>query len=129
MRAENDEMRMDQKRKQLERSRVVSRGLRRGTIATAAAILCLSLACRPWQPASGRNSSEELYRKNCVTCHGINGGGADGPSLIARPHTPEEVAARVRSGGNGMKSFQGALTDEEINQVSQYAASLSQPKG
>lgn len=70
---------------------------------------------------------EDLYRKNCVTCHGVNGGGADGPSLISREHSPEEVAAKVTSGGAGMRSFAGELNQDEIRLVADYAASLSKP--
>lgn len=81
--------------------------------------------CRQWEPAPGASPGEDLYRKNCVTCHGINGGGADGPSLITREYSAGEIAAKVRSGGSRMRSFEGELSAEEIRQVSEYAASLS----
>lgn len=96
------------------------------TLALVSLVAAIGLGgCRQWQPAPGASPGEDLYRKNCVTCHGVNGGGADGPSLIAREHSPEEVASRVRSGGSGMRSFEGELNSEEIRQVSEYAASLS----
>lgn len=84
-------------------------------------------ACREWQPAPGATLGEDIYRKNCVTCHGVNGGGADGPSLISRELSPDEVASKVRAGGAGMRSFEGILTSEDIQLVSEYVASLSQP--
>lgn len=95
-------------------------------------LVCLAAAiglgaCRQWEPAPGASPGEDLYRKNCVTCHGVNGGGADGPSLIAREHSPEEIATKVRAGGSGMRSFDGELSADEIRQVSEYAASLSSP--
>lgn len=94
----------------------------------AVTALLTSGSCREWKPEPGATPAEDIYRQNCVTCHGVNGAGADGPSIIDRRHSPEEVAAKVRAGGPGMPVYQGRLSDAEITEVAEYAASLSEPK-
>lgn len=83
-------------------------------------------SCRVPPPGRGATPSEDLYRQNCALCHGVNGGGAQGPPIIDRPRTPQEIEAVVRSGGAEMPSFSEKLTQDEISAISQYASRLSQ---
>lgn len=88
----------------------------------------VAASCSVPPPGRGATTSEDLYRQNCALCHGINGGGAQGPPLIDRPRTPQEVAAQMRSGRGEMPSFADKLSAEEITAVAQYASDLSRSR-
>jgi cytochrome c551 len=66
----------------------------------------------------------ELYRANCASCHGSDGGGRLGPQLADRvvdrfPNASDEVLV-VTVGVGGMPSFGDRLTPEEIAAVVDY---------
>jgi mono/diheme cytochrome c family protein len=67
----------------------------------------------------------QIYQSNCASCHGADGGGGIGPELAngavvkAFPDETKQVAV-VTNGRNGMPSFKGDLTPEEIEQVVEY---------
>jgi alcohol dehydrogenase (cytochrome c) len=68
-----------------------------------------------------------VFSQNCSSCHGADGhGGNGGPDLsrITAAQRPERVAEKVRTGGNGMPAFSGTLTDQQINDVAAYVASV-----
>ncbi len=85
-----------------------------------------AVSCRVPPPGRGATPQEDLYRQNCALCHGINGGGAQGPPLIDRPRSAEEVRAIVVAGRGEMPSFSDKLSEEQITAVAEYAAGLSQ---
>ncbi|MER3395221.1 MAG: hypothetical protein C4318_09060 [Acidimicrobiia bacterium] len=93
--------------------------------AALAAFVAVSVSCSVPPPGRGNTRSEDIYRRNCVLCHGINGGGAQGPPLIDRPRSPHEVAAVLRSGRGEMPSFAEKLSPEEITAVAEYVSELS----
>lgn len=96
-------------------------------MAIVAAVLALSAAvgCSVRKPPRTGTFGEDVYRQNCALCHGIDAGGADGPPLIDRQRSPEEVAAVVRSGGAKMPSFEGRLADSEITAVAEYVSRIT----
>jgi mono/diheme cytochrome c family protein len=64
----------------------------------------------------------ELYRVTCSVCHGMDGKGGIGASLIgvAKRRSVEEHAETVRSGRRSMPAFAGSLSPEEIQAVVAY---------
>jgi len=72
-------------------------------------------------------TGKALYEANCSKCHGLDGGGSDGPSLqgVAQRIGDEAVGNIIRGGipGTGMNGF-GSLTVDETGQVVGYLRSL-----
>ncbi|SDJ69420.1 c-type cytochrome [Sediminibacillus albus] len=68
------------------------------------------------------SNGESVFENNCLSCHGEQGAGASGPNLqesgVAEDQS--QVEEMVRSGGNGMPSFEGDLSDAEIADVTAY---------
>jgi len=68
-----------------------------------------------------------LYEATCSKCHGLDGGGGDGPSLQGAPERlgDAEVGAIIRGGipGTGMNAY-GSLNLEETGQVVGYLKTL-----
>jgi cytochrome c oxidase cbb3-type subunit 3 len=81
--------------------------------------------------AWGMGEGKRLYAAyNCAPCHGVNGGGAIGPALIddkwiygARA---EQIYATISQGRpDGMPSFGGHVTTQQIWQLVAYVQSMS----
>jgi len=70
---------------------------------------------------------KKLYEATCAKCHGLDGGGSDGPSLQGAPQRlgDEAVGAIIRNGipGTGMTAF-FSLNVEETGQVVGYLRTL-----
>ncbi|MGA2510435.1 MAG: c-type cytochrome [Candidatus Acidiferrales bacterium] len=68
-----------------------------------------------------------LYEATCSKCHGLDGGGSDGPSLqgVAERLGDEAVGSIIRGGipGTGMNGF-GSLSVDETGQVVGYLRTL-----
>jgi cytochrome c5 len=96
-------------------------------VLTSLALLALVAvyACSIQRPPRVGSLGEDVYRQNCALCHGINGAGADGPSLIDRPRTAEEVEKIVREGRGRMPAFGNRLPESELTAVAEYVAGLS----
>lgn len=65
---------------------------------------------------------------NCSGCH-ANGGGGMGPALTddlwAYGHEPDQIALSIVQGRpNGMPSYRGKLTDDQVWQLAAYVRSL-----
>ena len=84
-------------------------------------------------PVVSRNSPADiangklLYEATCSKCHGLDGGGSDGPSLQGAPERLGDQAMGdiIRGGipGTGMNGF-GSLNAEQTGQVIGYIATL-----
>jgi polyvinyl alcohol dehydrogenase (cytochrome) len=63
-----------------------------------------------------------IYSANCAACHGADGSGGAGPSLlgIGDAHSVEEITAVVTNGRGGMPAWREELTAEEIAAVVEY---------
>ncbi|MFQ5680046.1 MAG: c-type cytochrome [Gemmatimonadota bacterium] len=84
---------------------------------------------------------ENLFKRQCVACHGAKGKG-DGPAAAAltpRPTnltdaklmsklTDEELAAIISGGKGSMPAFSKLLTSEQLDAVVRYVRSLSAAK-
>jgi mono/diheme cytochrome c family protein len=65
-----------------------------------------------------------IFASNCATCHGADGEGSIGPRLAGKvaqkyPDIADQIAV-VTNGRSGMPSFQGDLSDAQIQQVVEY---------
>ncbi|HEX4001013.1 MAG TPA: c-type cytochrome [Candidatus Acidoferrales bacterium] len=109
-----------------------------GALCVAALMACASvpvMAQRPIEttPAVAKTSPEDiaagkkLYDATCSKCHGLDGGGGDGPSLQGAPERlgDAEVGSIIRGGipGTGMNGF-GSLNMDETGQVVGYLRTL-----
>ena len=62
----------------------------------------------------------------CGSCHTLaaaNATGTTGPNLDELQPNEETVERQVRNGGGGMPSFEGQLSDQEIEQVAEFVSS------
>ena len=75
--------------------------------------------------ARRRRSAEQLFTDNCGNCHTLAAAGASGkvgPDLDQlRPGT-DLLNAQITNGGGGMPAFKGKLSEEQIQQISDYVA-------
>ena len=65
-----------------------------------------------------------IFASNCATCHGADGEGSLGPQLAGKvaakfPDVADQIAV-VTNGRNGMPSFEGGLSKDQIQQVVEY---------
>jgi cytochrome c oxidase cbb3-type subunit 3 len=72
-------------------------------------------------------NGKKLYEATCSKCHGLDGGGGDGPALQGVPERlgDEATGDIIRAGipGTGMNGF-GSLNPNEIGQVLGYLKTL-----
>ncbi|WP_019639960.1 c-type cytochrome [Paenibacillus fonticola] len=69
--------------------------------------------------------AEAIVKANCISCHGDQLEGGNGPSLqtIGAVMSPEELYKVIHRGkGQMMPSFKGQLEDEEIANVALWLA-------
>jgi len=86
----------------------------------------------PYQEnAWGIGEGKRLYSAyNCAPCHGVNGGGAIGPALIDDKWIyggkSDQIYSTISQGRpNGMPSFGGHITTEQIWQLVAYVQAMS----
>jgi mono/diheme cytochrome c family protein len=69
--------------------------------------------------------AEQLFSDNCGSCHTLAAAGASGkvgPDLDRlRPGT-DLLVTQITNGGGGMPAFKGKLSEEQIQQISDYVA-------
>jgi len=65
-----------------------------------------------------------LYKKQCISCHGVDLSGKVGPSLqeIGTRLSEQQLMDIVHDGGRGMPSFKKILSAEEIGALAQWLA-------
>tara|TARA_B100001059_G_C17316076_1_gene324326 strand:+ start:172 stop:465 length:294 start_codon:yes stop_codon:yes gene_type:complete len=65
---------------------------------------------------------KEVFTKNCKSCHDSSN---IGPDLAGRNLDISNIILQVKYGGYGMPGFEDVLTEEEIENVSQYIYNLN----
>jgi mono/diheme cytochrome c family protein len=106
-----------------------------------AALLLIALgACGGGSVAGDTKDGAKVFAQACATCHGPTG--APDETMVAKlgvknlttPEfhgraTHELIVHQVRNGSANhiMPSFDGALTDQQIDAVAAYVLTLSQP--
>lgn len=87
-----------------------------------ASIVLLLLLARCANSHTGATSGEEIFRKNCVSCHGIQGdlktnGAVD---LNYSALSLEERIQVISHGRNLMTPFRNVLTPSQIRSVAEF---------
>lgn len=88
-----------------------------------------SAATETTTTTSGTGVSDEgkqIFADNCAACHQLaaaDAGGVTGPNLDERKPDADEVVAKVNNGGGGMPSFQGRLSDAQIQALADFVSS------
>ena len=72
---------------------------------------------------------KQLFLANCAVCHGINGQGVRGPSLVSGEIAAldrAELQARIADGKPlaGMPKFERSMSPEQLRAVAEYVVSL-----
>jgi mono/diheme cytochrome c family protein len=62
------------------------------------------------------DEGEPLYARNCAVCHGADGGGGEGPTLVGNANLTyiSSIATQVIYGGAYMPPFANRFTNREI---------------
>lgn len=116
--------------------RLLDRGLAvLSVIAAALAIVLLfagpSLigAKKATATVAGKASGSGVFASaGCVTCHTLKAAGASGtvgPNLDQLRPSADTVRGIVQSGGGGMPSFSGKLSDAQIAAVATYVSTVA----
>jgi len=80
------------------------------------------------EPAAGDDEGGEgrqVFASSCGGCHTLEAAGTSGtvgPPLDGHDLDREEIEEQVREGGGAMPAFEGTLSDEEIEAVSDFVA-------
>ncbi len=97
------------------------------TLAILAFALGVALsACSGGGGGTPSAAGSELYAANCARCHGVEGEGIIGPSLVGVAQLfPEEDGqiAFVSNGGGGMPRFADLLSEADIKAIVEYTRS------
>jgi len=93
-------------------------------------VMALSLVVSSQITASDVNNGSNIYRMNCVGCHGANGRSrmAGAPDLN-RPgsllQSDSSLLSRIQSGKNACPAYRGILSEQQIFDVIAYIRTLS----
>lgn len=111
-----------------------------GLVWLSFALFTLGLLLSSASPASAADSDagQKIFKKNCAMCHGAEGAG-DGPmGKMLKPPPPsftdaermaqrpdEELITRIKEGKKPMPSYDGRLSDSQIQDILAFIRSLS----
>lgn len=73
-------------------------------------------------------AGKEVFVQNCGSCHTLADAGTSGkvgPNLDDTKPSESKVSSQVKSGGNGMPAFEGVMSEDEIEAVSEYVADVA----
>lgn len=93
----------------------------------ALAFLALTAGCGGGDSGSSSDSpgARVFADAGCGSCHTFGAAGSTGtvgPNLDERSPSFDEVVSKVKSGGGGMPSFEGDLSEAEIRQVAAFVS-------
>ncbi len=84
------------------------------------------IACAKQEAANAVSEGQEIFKKYCVLCHGVNGklklNGAKDITLSKLTET--ERIALISKGKNTMTPFESILSPEQIKAVAAYTFTL-----
>ena len=66
------------------------------------------------------DAAAEIYGVQCAGCHGANGEGGVGPSLVASTMTLDQVGAVIADGATGMPGYATSLDTAALDALSAY---------
>ncbi|MBV2197367.1 cytochrome c [Bacillus velezensis] len=69
-------------------------------------------------------SPEEIYKANCITCHGENYEGVSGPNLkgVGKRKDVAEIKTKIEKGGNGMPA--GLVPAEKLDDMAKWVSDI-----
>ncbi|MFN2745298.1 MULTISPECIES: cytochrome c550 [Bacillus] len=69
-------------------------------------------------------SPEEIYKANCVTCHGENYEGVSGPKLkgVGDHMDTAAIKEKIQKGGNGMPA--GLVPPEKLDEMAKWVSNI-----
>jgi len=67
---------------------------------------------------------ESFAQGQCISCHGGDLSGGFGPSLHGLSASKEEIHDIIKNGEGGMPAFGDKISDEQIDQLSEYILTL-----
>ncbi|GIP41063.1 hypothetical protein J31TS4_43430 [Paenibacillus sp. J31TS4] len=74
----------------------------------------------------GTAQAEQVYKANCLACHGDNlegkMGGNSNLTKVGARRSKEQIVTQISNGGNGMPGFKGRISDTEINALADWLA-------
>jgi len=101
-----------------------------GFVLLVAAILLGSSMSETRVSASFPDDGAEIFKNNCVRCHGADAKGGEGPDLTDPQRkakwadSDERIVNKVTNGGRRMPAFGETLSTEEIKEVAKFVRSL-----
>jgi mono/diheme cytochrome c family protein len=68
--------------------------------------------------------AEEIYKNNCMSCHGGNLEGKPGPNLqkIGASKTKDQIMTQITKGGSRMPGFEKKIEAADIETLSVWLA-------
>jgi mono/diheme cytochrome c family protein len=91
-----------------------------------ATITAKKAGAAPYGGKSATADGATVFKANCGSCHTLSAAGTSGqvgPNLDDTTLSAADIEATVRSGRGAMPSFDGKLSDAEINAVAAFVAS------
>ncbi|NRS47188.1 cytochrome c [Brevibacillus sp. HB2.2] len=72
--------------------------------------------------ADAEKTAMQLYKNNCMSCHGNDLSGRVGPGLqqVGSKMTEEKLIEIITVGANGMPGYEKVLSTEEIGQLAKW---------
>ncbi|MDA1474809.1 cytochrome c [Bacillus sp. CLL-7-23] len=69
-------------------------------------------------------SPEEIYKQNCVSCHGENYEGVSGPKLkgVGERLDTAKIKEKIQKGGNGMPA--GLVPAEKLDEMAKWLSKI-----
>jgi len=96
-----------------------------GAVAASSALAGCGGSSTPAATGEQPGDGKAIFTDSCGSCHTFSAAGTNGssgPDLSSSALTAAEVSSQVLSGGGGMPSFDGDLTDQQIQAVAEFVA-------